>query len=412
MKKRLVIISVAVIFIVVLFSVLFFFNNLSFSKEFTTDKILIKSVIKENEILNRTLLIQNHRENDFMTEITDLENLTFLSEKNFHLDSNEAKEIMITFTGENSNPGVYAGSLIIKSGKTTETIPIILEIQSLSQYFAMSTDVDSKYKDIKKGEDLVVGVNFFNLKNTETKSVDVEYKIINSNGEEIFSEKENLALGSKTTITKTIQTPNNVKTENYVFAAVLNYQNSTSTTSYFFTISNKISLADLLDENFFLVAILVVLFLIVGIIIYILMERDKLLLKLREQQKHQLKFYTEGIEKQKQNLLKKARTENEKEKIKREYSDARSRVLREIKNEQRNQRKELRKLSSKKQNREVGRKIRKWRKETYAKALEKAEINQELKAKLLTLKRAYSEGYISREAYKKGESRINRFTKK
>ena len=142
------------------------------------------------------------------------------------------------------------------------------------------------------------------------------------------------------------------------------------------------------------------------------MERDNLLLKLKYQQKSELKFYANKIEKQKESLLNKAKNEKEREKINHDYSDARSKILRGIKGEQKRQRSEIKELSNKKQSGEANRKIRRWRKQTYAKALEKAEINSKLKMKLATLKRAYSEGYIRKDSYKKGETRLSKKIRK
>ena len=412
MEKRLMLILIVILVLILPVSFFVYYENFSSTLDFTTDKILIKSIIKEGESLNSTLAIESRSSNDFEIEITDLENLISLSEENFHLDSNEAKEITITFVGENSNPGVYAGSLKIKSKDGEKTVPVILEVQDIDPHFAVSMDVDSKYKEIKKGSNLVAGINFFNLKNTETLSVEVEYKIINSEGKPVSSENENIAVGSKSTITKTMQIGENVKKGNYVFAAILKYQNSTSTASYFFTVSSKFSASDFLNRDIFIAAILVILFIIVGIIIYILSERDKLVSKLKDQQKSELKFYANKIERQKESLLNKTKNENERKKITRDYSDARSKVMREIKREQKNQRTELRKMSGKKKDREVDRRIKKWRRQTYAKALERAQIKQGMKAKLATLKRAYSEGYISKDSYKKVEKRLSKRIKR
>ena len=45
-------------------------------------------------------------------------------------------------------------------------------------------------------------------------------------------------------------------------------------------------------------------------------------------------------------------------------------------------------------------------KEVYSRALETARIDNKLKDKLNVLKKAYSEGYIKKESYQKGASRI------
>ena len=411
-KKRLIMVFALIIFLLVLGLFLFYSANFS-SSDFSVDKILIKSVIKEDERLNQSFSINNLGERDnFKIEMVDLENLVSLDKNDFYLDNGESEEISVSFLGENAVPEVYAGSLIIKTEKKTKTLPIILEVQSLDTYFAIRMDVDSKYKEVIKEEKITVGVNLFNLKDTETRSVDVEYKIITLEGETIFLEKENVAVGSKSAITKTVQIPKNTKTGNYIFASVLNFQNSTSTSSYLFEVSNRLVLSQIINEDVFQISILVLLFTIVSIIIYILSERNKLLLKLKSQQKSELKFYAEKIEKQKQDLLKRAKSEKEKTKINRDYSEARSKILSGIKNEQIKQRNELKKLSKGKETKEVNKRLRKWKKQTYAKALEKAEISQKLKLKLATLKKAFDGGYISKDSYKKGESRLSKKIRK
>ncbi|MEK6842717.1 MAG: hypothetical protein AABX84_02780, partial [Nanoarchaeota archaeon] len=226
--NKLIIIFALIILIIMSVLFLFYYRDISFEDNFSVDKILIKSVIKEGEILNQSFIINNLKEgNNFKIEIIDLENLVSLSEKDFNLNSYESMKIFVSFLGENAIPGVYAGSLMIKTGKKTETLPVILEVQSLDPYFAVSMDVDSGYKEIRKGEKITAGVNFFNLKDTESHSVDVEYKIINSKGETIFLEKENIAVGSKSAVTKTAQIPKNSEEGDYVFATILNFQNST-----------------------------------------------------------------------------------------------------------------------------------------------------------------------------------------
>jgi hypothetical protein len=84
-----------------------------------------------------------------------------------------------------------------------------------------------------------------------------------------------------------------------------------------------------------------------------------------------------------------------------------------MKREQKKQNIELKKLrTSKKSRKVIEGKFPKWGREVYSKALKSAEISSGLKNKLGTLKHAYSQGYISKESFEKGESRIKSAHKK
>ena len=410
MKKKILVLFFSVAILATALGILWFYvANFSSSEEISIDKILIKSVIKEGEELNQSFSITNLGEKgSFNVNVFGLENLVSISEENFYLGNSESKEIWVSFLGENAKPGIYFGSINILEENGKKTIPTVLEVQTPNPYFAVSIDADSKYKEIKSGGKITAVVNFFNLKDAETHLVDVEYKIIGQNSEKVFAEKENIAVGSKSSITKIMQIPKNAENGNYVFTTTADFQNSTGTTSYFFTVSNKINFRNLISKDFFQISILILLFMIVFVIIYILMERKNILSKLKKQQKYELKFYTEKIEKQKKDLIERAKTEKEKKKIIENYKKAKNKILKGIKKEHARQKMELVKLAVREETKQADKNLKKWKKETYEKILKKSEINQELRAKFAAIKRAYSEKYISKNSYKKVKKRLSK----
>lgn len=252
-----------------MFVSVFFYVNAG-KTSFEVNRVLIKSVIKEGESLNSTLKMTNLGEKkNFEIEILDLKNLISLNEKNFVLDGGESKETIVSFNSENSPPDVYAGSLIIKAEKEKKKIPIILEVQTLNQYFAINLDIDPKYKETQRSENLVFNVNFFNLKDSEMRSVEMEYKMINEFGETLISEKETLVVGSKSSVAKSILIPKGIKSGNYALAVTLKSRDSVSTSSYLFEVSGiKIPLG--INLNVFHISVLVLLLAVVMIIIYIM----------------------------------------------------------------------------------------------------------------------------------------------
>src|SRR3990167_6905630 len=165
---------------------------------FDLNKVLLKSVINENEDFNTSFRMVNFGENrNFIIGVLDLENLVSPMEKTFSLDNYESKDVSVYFNGKNASPGVYVGSFEIKAEDEKKILPVIFEIQSFSPYFAINLDINSAYKEVATGKEMVANINFFNLKDVETHSADVEYRIVGMNGKVAASEKQNIIIDRK-----------------------------------------------------------------------------------------------------------------------------------------------------------------------------------------------------------------------
>jgi len=412
MKKKNILLIFAVSFIIV---GAIFFTYSEYSKDknsFNVNPVLLKSVIKQGEISSSNFKITNLKEEgNFQIDVIGLDNLTSLRENNFKLSNLDSKEIEIIFNGLDSAMGIYVGSLIVKDSLKEKAVPVILEIQSQEIIFAVNLDVGSKYKEIEKKGNTLTDVKFFNLKDTEMHSLEVEYVIKDINGKILVSETEIMTVGSKSSITKTISLPDNTESGKYVFGVTAKYENSVSTSSYLFDVVDK-KKGILSDMNLFSSLVVIFLFVIIILIIYILYERNKLFLALKSQHGSELKFYSDNVEKQKKESLAKARTVKEKKKILNEFNKAKEEIINEIKKEQKKQKTEFKELRKSKDKKAIEQKLQEWKKGVYPKALEAAQIDQELKLKLMALERAYSEGYISKKSYRKGSSRIKSANRK
>ncbi|MEK6897747.1 MAG: hypothetical protein AABX28_00130 [Nanoarchaeota archaeon] len=404
MKKGL-----AFVFVIILLSALV----VSAENSFSINQVFMKSVMKQGENLETAFKITNTGdEMEFSIEVAGMEKIVSVTENNFALKKDESKEIKLLFNSSGSEPGIYAGSLKINKGIEKEEIPIILELQTEQTLFAVNLDVSPEHKEIEKNGETSTGINLINLMDKRTHDVEIDYFILDINGKVVASEQSQINIGTKSAITKNIPLPENIEEGKYIFAVVIKSELTVSTSSYLFSVVKK-KIKIPFDISEFLPAIIIVLlFAIMIVIFYIVYERNRLFSELRRQHKSELEFYSKGIEEHKKASLAKAKTLKEKEEIIEEFRDAKEKILQGIKKEQSNQRRELKKLKKEKNDKAIKGKLDEWRRDIYPKALKSAEISQKLKLKLGALKRAYSEGYITKESYEKGESRIERKIKR
>ena len=394
---------------------LFYFNIFSHSEEssFNVNPVFLKFVLKQGESVSTTFDVKNlNLKQDFSLEVINLLDLLSLGENNFVLDEKESKKINLQISDINNIPGVYVGHILVKGNMSEKKIPVIISIHSLEQSFAINLDVASDSKQIESGGETVTEVKFFNLQDTYQHEINVSYDLFDLDGEKIFSESEKITVGSQSSLTKTIPLPGNTFLGDYFFVVTLDYEGTQTTSSYLFSVVNKKKSFSFLDVN--LLAFVVVVFIIVVFIfiLYMLYERNKLFSNLKSQQKSQIKYYSKGIAKEEKKYVLKAKNNEEKNKLIREFKDAKKKIIGEIKKQHSNQAKELKVLRKKKDNKTAEKKIGEWQKKVYPQALKNAQISQGLKNKLAVLKTAYSEGYIKKDSYEKGTSNIQKKLKR
>lgn len=406
-KKKIILISVIVLIVI---GLVFFIFFPKVESSFDVNPVLLKSVIKQGESSGVIFRVTNFgEEKNFKIGFASPIDFILLETNNFGLDSLQSKEIGIIFNASKSVPGVYVNSLIVDNGLEQKQIPIILEVQTREVFFAIKLDVGLQYKVLEKTDDTFTDIKFFNLRDFETYSVNVNYVVQNLKGEIVQSEDELVIISPETAILKTMPLPDNIEFGNYVFSIVAKYDDYVSTSSYLFNVVDKKRKPGFLfDINFFSLIVLVLLIAIVFLISYMFYERNKLFSQLKHTHSSELKFYSRKIDNQKIESLAEAKTDKEKKKIVREFSHAKEKVLSAMKREQAKQKKEFRKLAKRKDKKLIKKKVNEWKSGVYARALRSAELSSDLKLKLGTLKKAYAEGYISEESYKKGSSRIRR----
>jgi len=406
-KKRIVI---GIILIIILVGAFFFLNETLQKTSFEVTPILFKIILDKGENVETSLSLKNLGEDDlFKFSVADLNKVLYLEKDVLKINKGETKALNISLSGLEKY-GVYVGHISISNKLEEMKIPVIASIHTPNQLFAMNLNVASENKQLTKNDNLVTEINFFNLYDQQLHFLNLNYQIFDLGGEVIFSEFENVTIRSRTSFTKKFSLPENIGNGDYVFVVSLDYLNTSTTSNYLFSVVPRKSFSFFNIDS---LAIIVVVFIMLTffLILYVIHERKKLISRLKEQHKIQIKISSKGIGSEAKKFIVAAKTKKEKKKIKKEFTDAKKKILGELRKQHRKQIRELKELKNKKI-KDKDKKFSQWRKQSYSNALKSAEISSDLKSKLVVLKNAYNEGFIKKKSYSEGVSELETADKK
>ncbi len=409
-KKKKVIIGI-ISFFLILIGLVFFMNQSSNTNSFVVDNVLVESKIKLGESLENNIRIENvGQDSNFELSLFGLEGLAEVSESNFYLESGNSKTIELFFKDSMLIPGSYLGYLNIKNELDEKKIPIILSIESKIPLFAINLDVAPDDKQLNKGEATKTNLKFFSLSDTKPHTVILNYEIRNIEGKSIISEQNEIMITFSSSITKIIDLPENIEEGDYIFTAILTYEESLTSSSYLFSVdAEKKQNLTTGTLSIFILLFVIIVFILIGYMFY---ERNKLFSKLKNQQANQIKIYSRQINEQQKKSLVEAKTKEERQRILKEFKEAKKKILNGIRDEQIKQKKEFERIRKKKGNKAVEKKIDNWKRSIYPNAVKRVELSHGLRIKLGVLTRAYDEKYISKKSYTKVKERINKFKEK
>jgi hypothetical protein len=311
-------------------------------------------------------------------------------------------EFMTDVVFESMDEGVYVGSVVLDG----DVIPVILEISSEKLDFAVTLDVSSADKGVSRFDTVFPKINLYNLKQSAMDAKVSSY-VYDLRGNILYSDLESFSIEDKHSYVKSIILDESFLIEGYVFAVEVESESGVVVSSYSFdVVKERNSLFDS-GSSLFIVIVIVILILILGIVFYILYERRVFFRDIERKHKEELRFYTNKIKEEEVASLARVKTAEEKIKVQKEFSDAKSKILYEMKREHRKQKKEMKKIKLEKKN--LSKKdMAKFNKGVYNKALKSSAIGVDLKNKLSTLKYAYDEGIITKSSLSKGKERISK----
>jgi hypothetical protein len=253
-------------------------------KNFSTDKESIYVSLKQGDSTYEEITIKNKERSNLLFTLTiyDILNLTKLSETQFSLKPDEEKTITIDFfTHEDTNPNLYIGKLIIKTGATVKEIPIAIEVESSEALFDIKINIPNQFKRIISGEDVLARIQLYNLGEDKEVDVAMDYIIIKEKtGEVILFERDTLAVEGHLEFIKSIKIPESAGLGNYLFYARVNYEDKIASATDTFKV----------DKNF-IVFFNRVKFVLLIFLIIILMTLFFILIKRRKKEKEEGKKY-------------------------------------------------------------------------------------------------------------------------
>lgn len=224
---------------------------------FSVEPSLFKIMLKRGETFKTEMKIKASKAGSYSLT-SDLKQMIIFSDDSFSLKSNEEKIIYVTFIStEDTKFDTYPGKIKISLGSSSQEIPFIVEIKSKKVLFDASLNVPAKYKEIGKGEELLLQVTLFNLGETGKADVLIEYQIKDFEGNVILKKEEMVAVETQASLSRTLQLPSDLKDGQYVAIISVKYRDSFGTSSDVFYVGRKRN--ELIGKEYLLIALVFVL---------------------------------------------------------------------------------------------------------------------------------------------------------
>ncbi len=279
---------------------LFFFGILIFLSAFAIanhkieiGSLLIKVTMNSGDgVVEKDFILSSASGGRFSISVDGLSGVE-LSKDSISLRQGEKSNASLRFSGKDAKEGVYVGSVIVEGEGEKVTLPIIFEVESKDVFFDANVDIPPHYSEIPAGSKMIADVKIFDLVSGATQKglgptpVILEYKVFSLDGTPLSSETESVVVNGQAQLTKTISFPKDVNEGTYVFAVVLKYKESTTSSTNLFRIVTPVSetgsFLKSLDWTFILILGVIVLFFfgLLFVFMYLVQDRDKLFLELR-----------------------------------------------------------------------------------------------------------------------------------
>ncbi len=416
----------------------YYFLRGGFSKEeveggFKLNPSFLKVAVIENGSAISIIKIKNldpHVESCDI-KVGEIGDLVSLNETSINLVPNEEYPIELFFNAQNKTPGVYVGVLKISSQRKTQVMPIILEIQSEIVVFDSNLNIYPQGGTVIPGQRISADVKIFDLAGIGRHNIELLYSIKNFDGRIIISSTEDLVVDGRLDYSKSWDLPKDLRLGDYVLAVVVKYVDSVGTksigtSSMFFRVIGEDEFTsgekDLSDKTLFYILLIFSFFFLIflGLFVYSLFYKDKLLIELQKQYKGELRRQRELINGKMSRDYSKLKTAAEKEAYKKEVEKIKGERLKALNEIQKKRVVKFKKIKKQGKKGLLKKQVEKWKQrgyeddylETKYKFPKVEEIRRKLGRQLGALEEAKEEGFVSQKSYEKGKERVRRANRK
>ena len=372
--KKYIWIGIIILFLigVGIFSNYYFFQGEDTSSSFDLDTLFLKMSIKQggSAVNNIQITNTNSKIEHFLIKVNEINNIVNLDKYEFDLSSDESVDIRVVFNISDKNPGVYLGEIEVQSNRNSKIIPVIFEIESKEVLFDGNLNLFPQTANIVPGQKLNAEVKIFDLADVGKSNVELVYSIKSFDGRNIIDQSESLVIDSQYVYSRSIDLPKNIRLGNYVLYAVLKYKNSTGTSSTFFKVVSETEASASVGGSDRIIIYIVIMFgffflIFLGLFVYSLFFRDKMLKEMEKQYKRELRRERELIECQRKLMISKSRNPYEKKEFRKELGKVKKQRIKALKELRKHKIKEFKRIKKHYKGNDLQKQLNKWKKQGY-----------------------------------------------
>lgn len=274
-----------------LFACLFTISE-AYAQDIEVNNVLLKLSLHQGEVVDKIVSVSSRVGGMFSLEFGGMTGVS-VDQSSFLLEAGESRDIAVHFDARNIQPGIRIGVMNVRSENEAIVIPIIFEVESQDTLFDVNLDIPPQYKEINTEERLIAQVKLFDLTSGGTSAglgptrVDIDYYIYDSGGKIVSSQSENAVVDRQSQITKTFSFPQDLAPGEYVLGVSVRYRTSLGIATSAFTLippSKSILSFDFGGSLilYFIMGLFVFVIVFLLLFVYIVRDRDKLILEMRK----------------------------------------------------------------------------------------------------------------------------------
>ena len=244
-------------------------------ENFTIEPETFKIALKQGSIETRVMKITNIGASNFSfnLSIIDVENLVFLSEREFMIPSGGSKEITIDFTATLLTPPSQYFGLIKVEASETKYVPVILDVSPLQLGFSLEVVVPQEYKGVMPGDKVWANLSLLNIKDIVETNMTLYTAIKDFYGNIYDSGEERFIFNSSLFFRKNLTVPEFAKEGPYIFYARAYCEQGLALDSDTFEVGSRLVFLSSLKSSFVFILIFFLCF--IALILMVVYSRSK-----------------------------------------------------------------------------------------------------------------------------------------